>query len=1186
MTHVPFVHLHVRSEYSFLRSTLRVRELARLAAELRMPAVALTDRMNLHGVVAFYDACARQGIQPLIGAEIAVAPFAAVATVDPYRPPTYDLVLLAEDLTGYARLCELLTRIHLQGSGTGLAASPAWLEELAGHWIVLSGGMQGEIAQALLAGNARSARAAAETMAHIAGPGRFYLELQWHETQDERVVLPQLMELARGLNVPVVATNQCAYAREEEARAVELLRRIEANQPIQSLEDLTPVSAQYYLRSHEEMVAAFRAAPEALANTMAITERCAVELPLGSGHLLPKFATPDGSPGRAYLQRLCDEGLRARYAGWDTPDAPAPRALTKKKRHDVGTRLETELETITQMGFVSYFLIVADFVNYARRQGIPVGPGRGSAAGSLVSFLLGITDVDPLDYGLLFERFLNPARKKLPDIDMDFCERRRTEVIAYVRQRYGAEFVAQLGSFSTLRYKAALRDTCKALNIGEAVCDKICALITAHERTHGMGKGGAIRAALAHYEPLRELYLHDAHAKTALDLAVMIEDLPRNLSTHAAGVVIAPVPLRTLTPLTRGAGDEVVTQLDMFSVERLGLLKMDFLGLTTLTMLEDARASIRAARGIELVFTALPLEDAGTFALLQRGDVFGIFQLETSAGMRRLLCDMHPTSIHDIIAVIALYRPGALHAADDFVARKHGRAPVTYPHPALEPILKETYGIMIYQEQVMQCLHKLAGYSLADADTFRQIMSKKMVEHVHAEREKFMARAHAKGMDAPVAEELFALIERFANYGFNKSHATAYAMVAYWTAYVKANYPEEFFAALLNSRADAAAHVQQCQLNCRALDVTVHGPDVNRSAAAFAVERDADAARPVIRYGLEAVRNVGPSAAAGLCAERAAGGPFTSLDDLCRRGRSRAVTRKTIEALVKAGACDGFGVPRQRMALLVDDITAGWERATESALQRSFFETYDDQAGAAHSGREPLGEVHEWDLITKLAFEKEALGVYVSGHPLDACAHLWRACVTADARRTGYQTADEDEASTEQLLDAAPASVIMGGLILASDWRMSKRGKAYGVISLEDFYGAFDALIWSDMIEQWRPRLVANQIVFLRGTLRESFGRITLSVTALATLDELLHTWIRALRLTLSAAQAAPAMLERIAVIVKQYPGETAVELHLPGRDAAAPARTVAARTRVAVTEDLLRQLTDLLGDAAMHCIC
>jgi DNA polymerase-3 subunit alpha len=1186
MAHLPFVHLHVRSEYSFLRSTLRVRDIARLAAALNLPAVALTDRMNLHGAVAFHDACARQGIKPLLGAEIAVTPLAPLAVVDPYRPPVFDLVLLAEDLTGYARLCELLTRIHLQAGAASPAASPAWLEELAGHWVVLSGGMQGEIAQMLLAGNARSARAAAETLAHIAGPGRFYLELQWHETQDERVVLPQLMELARGLNVPVVATNQCAYARAEEARAVELLRRIEANQPIQSLEDLTPVSTHYYVRSHEEMTAAFRAAPEAVANTMAIMERCAVELPLGSGHLLPKFETPDGSPGRAYLQRLCDEGLRARYTGWDTPAAPAPPALTKKKRREVSARLATELDTIAHMGFVSYFLIVADFVSYARRQGIPVGPGRGSAAGSLVSFLLGITDVDPLEYGLLFERFLNPARKKMPDIDMDFCERRRNEVIAYVRQRYGAEFVAQIGSFSTLRYKAALRDTCKALAIGEAVCDKICALVAAHERAHDKGRSGALRDALAHCEPLRDLYLHDAQAKTALDLAVMIEDLPRNLSTHAAGVVIAPVPLRTLTPLTRGAGDEVVTQCDMFAVERLGLLKMDFLGLTTLTILDDARASIRATRGTELVFTELPLDDAATFALLQRGDVLGVFQLETSAGMRRLLCDLHPASIHDLIAVLALYRPGALHAADDFVARMHGRAPVTYPHPALEPILKETYGIMIYQEQVMQCLHKLAGYSLADADTFRQIMSKKLVAHVNAERGKFMARARDKGMDAAVAEELFELVARFANYGFNKSHATAYAMVAYWTAYVKANYPEEFFAALLNSRADAAAQVQACQTNCRALGVTVRGPDVNHSAAAFAVEREAGATRPVIRYGLDAVRNVGPAAAAGLCAERAAGGPFASLDDLCRRGRARTVTRKTIEALVKAGACDGFGVPRQRMALLVDDITAGWERATESALQRSFFETYDDQASTAHGGGAQLGEVHEWDLLTKLAFEKEALGVYVSGHPLDACAQLWRACVTADARRTGYQAADEDEARAEQLLDAAPAAVIMGGLVLASDWRMSKRGKAYGVISLEDFYGAFDALLWSDMIEQARPRLVANQIVFLRGTLRESFGRISLSVMALATRDELVRAWLSALRLTLSAAQAAPAMLARIAAIVKQYPGATAVELQLPGRDAAAPARTVAARTRVAVTEDLLRLLVELLGEDAVHCVC
>jgi DNA polymerase-3 subunit alpha len=769
---------------------------------------------------------------------------------------------------------------------------------------------------------------------------------------------------------------------------------------------------------------------------------------------------------------------------------------------------------------------------------------------------------------------------------MDFCERRRGEVIAYVRQRYGAEFVAQIGTFSTLRYRAALRDTCKALGMAEAVGDKICALIATHERAHGMGRGGAIRAALAQCEPLRELYLHDAHAKQALDLAVMIEDLPRNCSTHAAGVVIAPMPLRTLTPLMRGAGDDVVTQLDMFAIERLGLLKMDFLGLTTLTILEDARGLVQASRGVALDWLTLPLDDERTFALLQRGDVFGIFQLETSAGMRRLLVDMHPTTIHDIIAVIALFRPGALHAADEFVARKHGRAPVAYPHPALDAILKETYGIMIYQEQVMQCLHKLIGYSLADADTFRQIMSKKMVEQVTAERGKFMARARDKGLDENTAEELFTLIARFANYGFNKSHATAYAIVAYWTAYCKANYPEEFFAALLNSRADAATHVQACQLNCRALGVRVCAPDVNASAATFTVTRAAADARPVVRFGLEAVRNVGPSAAAALCTERASGGTFSSLDDLCRRVRARAVTRKTLEALVKAGACDCFGLPRQRMALLVDDITAGWERASESALQRSFFEGYDDHGATAGSTRAPLDAVGEWDLLTLLAFEKEALGVYVSGHPLDACAQVWRACTTADARVTGYQAAADEEGGETSLLESTPAAVVMGGLVLSADWRMSKRGKNYGVVTLEDFCGAFDALLWSELVEPWRARLAPNQIVFLRGTLREAFGRVSLSVTALAPLEEMLRTWVGTLRLTLSAAPAAPAMLEQIAAVVKRHPGATAVELHLPGREAQAPARVVAARTRVAVSEELLRELAALLGEDAVCCVC
>lgn len=1167
-----FIHLHVCSEYSLLRSTLRLRALVQRAADCGMHAVALTDHMNLHGLIPFYDACYRQGIKPIVGAELAVAPIAPLVNVDPHAPAAFELVVLAEDLHGYKRLCELLTRAHLQSGPAQCIVQTAWLQELAGHWIILSGGRESELFQALRGGNTRQARDVAQWLAHTAGPGKFFIELQWHQLPDERTTLPQLLELARQINVPVVATNQCLYETADDAPGLEVLRRIAQGTSVANEDELTPVSTQFYFRTAEEMAALFRNAPEALQNSVAIADRCAVELPLGTALHMPQMTLPEGVTARAFLEAKCHAGLLRRYPDWESPDTPASRPLTKKKRKEIEKRLAFEIETICQMGFVSYFAIVADFVNYAKSKGIPVGPGRGSAAGSLVSFLLGITDIDPLDYDLLFERFLNPARKKMPDIDIDFCERRRGEVLRYVREKYGAEHVAQIATFSTLRYKAAVRDVARVLGMPDAKADKLCALLAEFERTHTGSRCGLIAQALNSCDPLREEYLRDRQAKRALDLARLIEDLPRNLSTHAAGVVIAPQPLRTLLPLTATGPDEILTQFDMYGVERMGLLKIDLLGLTTLTIIDDTCALIAATRGTQLDVHALPLDDKETYATLQRGDVLGVFQLETSAGMRRLVMALRVSTFNDLIAVLALYRPGAMHAADSYIARKHGREPVTYPHPKLAPVLKDTFGIFLYQEQVMQALHVLAGYSLAEADSFRQMMSKKLTDQVQHERARFLARAVEKEIPRDEAARLFDELARFANYGFNKSHATAYAVVAYWTAYLKTHYPAEFYAALLNTKSDPA----ECYHACRAAGIRILPPDVNRSGAQFTVEMLEDGTTAV-RYSLEAIKNVGPGGASELLRERAENGPFQSIDDLCRRVNHRIVTRKTLDSLVKAGACDGFAQPRQLMCLLVDDATAAWERAGESALQRSFFDAFDTPAAPKQPARTRLEAVGEWEPAIRLAFEKEMLGIYLTGHPLNDFAATWRALASADARDAGYRgEQDEDDAS---ILQAPGGVVVMGGLLLGADYRMSKKGRMYGVLTLEDFYGTFEALLWSEQVEQFRAQLAAGQIWFIKGTLKSSFGKTSLSADVLVPAADALRAWPQRLRITIAEERATPEHLRALAALLRAHAGTVPIELAVQRRASDEVILVDTKGVKVSLTEAVLREIETLCGE-------
>jgi len=1179
MSSSSFIHLHNRSEFSLLSSALRVNDIAKLAAENGMPAVALTDRMNLHACMRFYDACMRNGVRPIIGAEISVDSFSQQISVDPLSPAVYDIVILAENNKGYEKLCELITRIQIEDSERVLFAKKEWIKELAGDWIILSGGFGSEIFQALADGNENYAREAAVNLASSAGAGKFYIELQWHQLDDEKKVLPEMINLAKKINIPVVATNQCLYARKEDAIALELLKKIEQGTPVNSVSELTSKSDLFYFRDAETMHKIFKNAPEAIENTIVIADQCVVELQTNRDFITPHFECPEGQTSIHYIKELCQKGLINRYPDWEDETIAATKKLTKQKRKAIDKRLNFELETIQRMGFINYFLIVADFVSFAKESNIPVGPGRGSAAGSLVSYLLGITDVDPLDYGLLFERFLNPARKKMPDIDMDFCELRRVEVIDYVRQKYGEDKVAQIATFSTMRYRAAVRETGRILNISNKIIEQICRLLTDFIRNHKHKKQRIITQALEKYHPLRELYLYDQSSKNLLDIAVKIEDLPKNLSTHAAGIVISPRPLRTIVPLSRGSGGDIITQFDMHAVERVGLLKMDFLGLSTLTIINDAIEIINQVHNKKINLSALPLDDKLTYQYLRQGDVTGVFQLESSTGMRRLVLELQPDRFDDLIAVLALYRPGAMSERESYVKRRHGLENVKYLHPKLEPILKETYGIMLYQEQVMQTLHSLAGYTLADADIFRQIMSKKLLKRVEFERKKFISGATKKNISKDVAEKLFDKIAQFAGYGFNKSHATAYAFVAFRTAWLKAHYPAEFFAALMNSRIDTPEKFQEYKSGCKIHNISVLPPDLNKSKSKFSVELISDKNDYAVRFGLAAVRNVGPAASEAIISEREINGDYKNIDDFTRRINHKAINKKAVESLVKAGAADCFNNPRQRMCMIVDDTASSWERGGVSEFQRSFFDTFDDNNIPANKSKSNIDKVTEWDLLPRLAFEKEALGIYLTGHPLDNYVSTWRSIVTNDSRSMGYRS---DTGSDNHFINSeSERKQIMGGLIIKADWRVSKKQTVYGIVTFEDLYGTYEVLLWSELVEKYRNLLKAGEIWFAAGLIRTTFGKTTLSASILFPVGAV-EEQAEKLCISVDKSGQYDSDMKKLHDLVKKYPGSLSVELKIISKNKTSSLIKLPNSMLISPTEDFLSGVEKLFGEGSV----
>jgi DNA polymerase-3 subunit alpha len=1046
---VEFVHLHVHSEYSLLDGLSRIEDLVQRTRELGMGALAITDHGVMYGTLGFYQKAIQSGIKPIVGCEM----YLARRSMDSRRPQTdgrpYHLVLIAEDRQGYQNLLEMTTRSHLDGFYYKPRIDKQLLAQHSQGLVALSACAKGEVAQLLTRGDYEGARRAAAWYRELLGPGRFYLELQEHDIPELAALNRQLISLSRELDIPLVATNDVHYVRAEDVQAHDLLLCIQTNTTINDPKRMKMQGTGYHLRSPDEMAALFGEVPEALANTLEIAERCNLSFDFDTLHL-PPFDVPEGHTTESYLTHLCREGLRKRY------DQPRP---------EVEARLEHELQLVSEMGFAGYFLIVWDLIRFSRERGILVGPGRGSAAGSIVSYCLGITDLDPLQHGLFFERFLNPGRRTMPDIDMDFPEDRRGEVMAYAVQKYGQDHVAQIITFGTMAARAAIRDAGRALDLPPGEVDKTAKLIP-----FGLSIDGALHAV----PELKQLHDEQSYIRELIEAARSLEGGVRHASTHAAGVVITDEPLTRYVPLQRAIkGDGVITQYPMAELESIGLLKMDFLGLSTLTVIQRARDLIKESRGIELELDQIDLDDPELYRLLSEGEVIGVFQVEGS-GMRRVLRELRPSCFGDVMAAVALYRPGPMEQIPEFIKRKHGEMPVEYKVPQLEPILEETYGVIVYQEQIIRMAQDLAGFTTSEADMFRHAIGKKKAAELGAQRGKFIRGLVDNGIGQKTAEEIFGMIEYFARYGFNKAHAAAYAVITCQTAYLKAHYPVEYMTALLTVDKDDNDRVALEVADCRRLEIPVLPPSVNHSDLHFTIEKCASdtgnrergiAGKSGIRFGLGAIKNVGEGPIGAILQGRR-DRPFRDLGDFCSRVDLRQVNRRALDSLIRCGALDEFG-PRGQLLDSIDTMMAISQHAhhAQEIGQLLMFDL-----GREASVTVDLTGGREVPRRTALSWEKELLGLYISEHPLEHMAatlekHTTAMCGQID-KSLGRQT------------------VILAGMVSRIRRITTKSDQLMAFAELEDLQGSVEIVIFPDAYEKTRELWKPDNLLLVRGTVQ------------------------------------------------------------------------------------------------------
>ncbi|OAT85539.1 DNA polymerase III subunit alpha [Desulfotomaculum copahuensis] len=1125
-----FVHLHVHTEYSLLDGASRIKEVVKTARELGMPALAMTDHGVMFGAVDFYKACQKEGIKPILGCEVYVAPRTMADRTPRVDDRPYHLVLLAENQTGYQNLLQLVSLGFTDGFYYKPRVDRDTLARYSKGLIALSGCIAGEVAARILGGEPARAREAAGVYRDIFGPDNYFLEIQDHGFEEQHTANRELLRIHKELGIPLIATNDVHYVRREHAEMQDVLLCIQTGKTVDDPARMRFSSRELYLKSGEEMNLLFGELPEAMQNTLAVAERCRVEFTFGKLHL-PHYRVPEGYTVDSYLEELCRQGVRRRFG-----EAENPR---------VKQRLEYELGVIRQMGYSGYFLIVWDFIHFARQNGIPVGPGRGSAAGSLVSYVLGITNLDPLRYDLLFERFLNPERVSMPDVDVDICYERRGEVINYVARRYGADRVAQIATFGTMAARAAIRDVGRALSMSYGEVDRVAKLVPAELHI-------TLEKALQDSSELRELYQQDAQVKKLIDMAALLEGMPRHASTHAAGVVITRDPLIHYVPLYKAADGPLTTQFAKDQVEELGLLKMDLLGLRTLTVIADSLRLIKESTGIDVDIDNIPLDDPAAFDLLCRGEACGVFQLESS-GMRAILKELRPEVFEDIIALVALYRPGPLGSGmvEDFIKNKHGERQVTYLHPKLEPILKDTYGVILYQEQVMRIASDLAGFTLGEADLLRRAMGKKKPEIIAGLRSQFVEGAVKNGVDGEIAGQIFDLMEYFAGYGFNKSHSAAYALVSYQTAYLKANFPAPYMAALLTSVRDNTDKVAVYVEECRRMKMAVLPPDVNESRESFTV------AGNNIRFGLAAIKNVGLGAVEAIIKTREEGGPYTCFADFCRRLDTRVINRRVLENLIKSGALDSLGHHRAQLMAAVD---AGLALAQQSQRERrdgqlSLLDLWGEQAEETLALSMP--DVKPYPQGDLLALEKEALGLYISGHPLQEYRR-------ALAERAGAVAAE--------LADLEPESVVtLGGLLTALKKIATRRGEPMAFGTLEDLTGSVEVVFFPRTYQQYGGLIAPDRVILVRGKVNNSGEAVKILADEVTPLTKTAGG-----DLYLQFPRPTTELITRVQTLLRAFPGQCPVYLYFP-RD-----KKLACTPReywVDLASPVLTELGGLLGD-------
>ncbi len=1062
-----FTHLHVHSEYSLLDGACRIRDLPRRAKELGQTSLAITDHGVMYGAVAFYKECLKEGIKPIIGCEVYVAPRSRFDMERGEDSVRYHLILLCKNETGYKNLCYMVSMGFVQGFYMKPRVDMDLLRAHADGLIALSACIQGQVPRLILEGNYEEAKKTALTFRDIFGEGNYYLEIQDHSIADERTAARGLIRLSRETGIPLVLTNDVHYLRREDAYAQDVLMCIQTGKTLDEPNRMKFEGDGLYLKSEEEMRALYPDLPEAADMTEKIAAMCSLQFEFNHYHL-PQFTVPEGYTSRQYLEKQCLEGLSRRYEG---------ETYEKAKK-----QLYHELEVITQMGFVDYFLIVQDFVMYAKRNGIPVGPGRGSAAGSVVSYTLGITDVDPIRYSLFFERFLNPERVSMPDIDMDFCERRRGEVVDYVKRKYGADHVAQIITFNTLKAKNAVRSVSKVLGLTFAEENELARAMPDDPKS-------TIDDAVRVSAQLRELMDKDERYRRVVETARAIEDMPKDYGTHAAGVVITRDPVHTYVPLALSKKDNTIsTQYTMTTVEELGLLKMDFLGLRNLTIIDDAVQDIRKEEpGFDI--SKIPVDDKPTYDMLAAGRTSGVFQLE-SAGMTGVAVGMKAKSIEDISSVVALYRPGPMDSIPRFLEASVNPEKVTYKHPMLEPILNVTYGCILYQEQVIEIFQRLAGYSLGQADMIRRAMSKKKMAEIQKERETFINGDEARGIhgcvkngiSAQVAGSIYDEINAFANYAFNKAHSVCYAIVAYETAYLKCHYPRQYMAALLSSVLGLPEKVAEYTAECATLDIRVLPPDINRSFTRFTVEGGN------IRYGLVAVKNIGTKFIDSVVEERAQGGAFTSFRDFCERMYGADMSSRAVESLIKAGAFDSLGVKRRQLMLIcgqmLDSIADARRRNVEG--QMDLFGVLSGQDGASASVHDiPLPDVEEYSDLERMSLEWEVTGLYLSGHPMDSYRSAARRMGAVNIGAVMADYAEERESHTFR----DDQELTFAGVITSSRTRATKNGGLMAYVTVDDGTGSIELLAFQRVLDQSGVYMREGGLVLVKARLSIREGK-------------------------------------------------------------------------------------------------